>query len=194
LQRCMTEDTVKRVFQLKKSRPVSIEIRYEGGNKSLMKNWLGINVSYYHQGGGDLGERMSRAFRESFHSGMKHVVIIGTDSPDLKMALLQNAFDTLKDNDVVLGPTHDGGYYLIGFNSKGFLPDIFKNIAWGRDTVFNDTMNILKKSRRTVHLLSQWHDVDTVDDLKDFIKRNQNTAFKRSKSFIFVQKMWRMSV
>ncbi len=190
LQRSMTEDTINSVLQIKNRPSLSIEIRYDGGNSTLMQQWLGNNVVYRIQGDGDLGKRMSRAFKESFNSGFDRVIIIGTDSPDLDVNLLHNAFDALNANDIVLGPSEDGGYYLIGFKKRSFLPGIFNSINWGSSTVFSDTINMVKKTNHSIHLLPQWNDMDTLDDLKDFIQRNQDTAVKHSKTFSYLQRKW----
>lgn len=188
LQRCMTEDTLHSVLQLKRVRPVSIEIRYEGGNENLMKGWLGGDVSYRSQGEGDLGERMSGAFGEAFQSELKRVIIIGTDCPDLSIHLLQNAFDALSHSDVIIGPARDGGYYLIGFRKNDFSPEVFEGIDWGTDKVFKKTLNFLKKTGSKIHLLPKWNDVDTLDDLKDLVNRNQNTEFMSSKTIAYIFK------
>lgn len=188
LQRSMTEDTVNKVLQLRNYRQFSIEIRYEGGNKHLMENWLGPDISYHRQGRSDLGKRMSRSFKKSFQSGIKRVVIVGTDIPDLTNSVLQTSFDVLSCNDAVLGPAKDGGYYLIGFVDKGFLPEAFEEIEWGTKTVFKVTLNLLEKAGRKVYRLPQWNDIDTIDDLIDLLQRNKNKDFMSSKTITFILK------
>ncbi|MFH1625638.1 MAG: TIGR04282 family arsenosugar biosynthesis glycosyltransferase [Pseudomonadota bacterium] len=188
LQRCMTEDTIKWVLQLREYRPVSVEIRYEGGRKDLMEGWLGMNMSYRHQGRGDLGQRMSRAFEEAFQSGMKFVVILGTDCPDLPRGIVETAFRALRQSDVVLGPVIDGGYYLIGFRNDTFLPKAFEGIHWGSDTVFQETFDILEKAGCSINLLLEWWDVDTLADVKELFYRNQETHFRSSKTIASLEK------
>lgn len=188
LQRCMTEDTLERVLRLNKERSISIEIHYEGGNSKVMKRWLGKDVVCQPQESGHLGERMSRAFMKSFDVGYERVLIIGTDCPDLSIHLLQNAFDALSHSDVIIGPARDGGYYLIGFRKNDFSPEVFEGIDWGTDKVFKKTLNFLKKIGSKIHLLPKWNDVDTLDDLKDLVNRNQNTEFMSSKTIAYIFK------
>ena len=71
------------------------------------------------QPGGDLGNRMSGAFNAAFEAGAQKVVIIGSDCPEVTGELLEEAFDQLASNDVVIGPTFDGGYYLLGMSQIG---------------------------------------------------------------------------
>jgi len=142
--------------------------------------WLGTGYSYLPQRGADLGQRMKNGFVDTFHCHYRQVVIIGSDSPDLPAHFINEALSSLKTHDVVIGPSFDGGYYLIGFNYDTFLPEAFDEIDWGTDTVFTDTLKIVKNSGCTVRILSAWHDIDTYDDLRDLITRNLDTEFRHS--------------
>jgi rSAM/selenodomain-associated transferase 1 len=188
LHRCMAEDTIGWAIQLKKYHLVTVEVRYDGGSKDLMEKWLGRNVSYLHQGSGDLGERMSRAFVEAFQAGIKFVIIAGTDCPDLEMDIVLSAFGMLRQCDVVLGPAKDGGYYLIGFRSDTFLLEAFEGIHWGSETVLEQTMNILEMAGCNIHLLSEWRDVDTFADLRELFYRSHDTGFWYSKTISYLLK------
>lgn len=125
------------------------------------------------QKGNDLGERMHNAFEELFMSGYKKVIIIGSDLLDLNADIIDNAITTLDHNDVVLGPAEDGGYYLLGL--KKLYPELFKNKAWGTETVREDTFADLKN--KTVSLLKPLNDIDTFDDMKHYnqLKQFYNT-------------------
>jgi rSAM/selenodomain-associated transferase 1 len=131
-----------------------------------IKNWLGREYRYIPQNGKDLGERMRNSFVDGFAMGHKRVVLIGSDIPDLPMKYIEEAFQSLKGMDAVIGPAYDGGYYLIGFKDKTFSPQVFEGIAWGTKSVFNETMKKLKRSRRAVHTLPYQRDIDTAEDLK----------------------------
>jgi len=168
LQRNMTEHTLVQVKRLSTSRALSVEIRYEGGNESLMKNWLGPDFDYRSQGRGDLGLRMQRSFEDAFKPGTEVVVIIGTDIPDLSGAVIQKAFDVLKQKNVVLGPAKDGGYYLIGLqqdSSSQAIPYLFTGINWGTSDVLEKTIKIAKNSGLNFSLLDELEDVDRPEDL-----------------------------
>jgi len=168
LQRNMTEHTLVQVKRLSTSRELSVEIRYEGGNESLMKNWLGPDFDYRSQGRGDLGLRMQRSLEDAFRAGATEAVIIGTDIPDITDVIIQKAFDALKLKNVVLGPAKDGGYYLIGLQKKTLpqaIPDLFTGINWGKDGVLNKTIEVVKGLGLNFSLLDELEDVDRLEDL-----------------------------
>jgi rSAM/selenodomain-associated transferase 1 len=130
------------------------------------ENWLGTEYRYIPQNGKDLGERMRNGFVEAFEMGFKRVVLIGSDIPDLPLEFIEEAFTTLNESDVVIGPAFDGGYYLIGFKDRTFFSQVFEGIAWGTKSVFDETMKKLKKFRRVVYTLPYQRDIDTVEDLR----------------------------
>ncbi len=116
-----------------------------------------------HQRGNDLGERMNNAFDKGFAEGYSPVIIIGSDLPGMHAQLLSEAFTALHTHDTVLGPTVDGGYYLLGLNAP--LPALFQHKQWSTSTVFSDSASDLVMHGRTCHLLPILRDVDTVEDL-----------------------------
>jgi uncharacterized protein len=127
--------------------------------------WLGADGDYQPQKGADLGERMSNAFAVAFRQ-FTRVVLMGSDAPDLPAHLIDDAFEKLKTCDAVIGPAHDGGYYLIGFSAAGFQEAPFRGVPWGTAIVFEATIAILKQEGARFHILPQWRDVDDLDDLK----------------------------
>lgn len=112
------------------------------------------------QTGEQLGERMSNAFRESLISYNK-VVIIGTDLWTLEIQDIKNAFRALENHAAVIGPSTDGGYYLLGI--KEVIPQIFLNKQWGTSSVLPNTLKDLKSIK--YHLLPEKNDIDTFSDL-----------------------------
>jgi rSAM/selenodomain-associated transferase 2/rSAM/selenodomain-associated transferase 1 len=168
LQRQMTEHIKAKVDELCTLEPFAVEIRYEGGNDNLMAQWLGQGVTYCRQGSGDIGLRMGRALQDAFEQGCKTVLIIGSDIPDISPGIIQNAFDTLEQKDLVLGPAADGGYYLVGVNQNTFRywhPQLFENISWGTEFVLPETLGIAKKLKLNFNLLDTLRDVDRPEDL-----------------------------
>jgi rSAM/selenodomain-associated transferase 1 len=168
LQRKMTEHTLSRMMGLTASNDLTIEIRYDGGNEKLMKQWLGSEFEYVLQGDGDLGYRMQRAFDDAFKFGAAAVVIIGTDIPDLTPEDISKAFAALKQKKMVLGPAKDGGYYLIGLQKNAFLQavgDLFTGIKWGDHDVLKKTLNISKRLGLSYSLLKEMDDVDRPEDI-----------------------------
>jgi len=143
---------------------------YPPDSGTIIKNWLGNTYCYTPQNGKDLGERMKNAFVQAFSDGVEKVLLIGSDIPDMSISLINDAVKALDTNDAVIGPAQDGGYYLIGFNSASFLPDIFREIAWSTDSVFYQTMKVFGKSGLKVHVLRVLSDVDTFDDLLSLLR------------------------
>jgi rSAM/selenodomain-associated transferase 1 len=152
-----------------------------------MSAWLGSDRTYHPQEGADLGERMERAFRAIFAATVERAVLIGSDLPDLPAGILHEAMDALKQHDAVIGPAQDGGYYLIGFRKSGFLPEIFRGIIWSRPDVFDRTRQIFRRANTMVHLLPPWQDVDTIEDLRDLMRRNVCTAFAGCRTMRYLE-------
>lgn len=141
--------------------------------KGEIIHWLGKDITVRPQKGDALGERLSRAFELTFKNGAKRVVAIGTDSPLLDKKDIKSAFEVLKDKQCVLGPSLDGGYYLLGLS---FLNKwIFKGISWGTKKVFGQTMNRLIKTNTSYGLLGASFDVDTYKDLLMLKQRLQDS-------------------
>lgn len=163
LQRQMTERTLRMAGDLQQKRRVSIEVRYEGGTDRLLRDWLGDDLRLKEQGRGDLGERMARAFRESFGVGDSAVVLVGSDCPEITPDVLQAAFHALAEADLVLGPASDGGYYLVGLRRS--IPHLFVGIRWGDSEVLDKTLQIATEQHLSVRLLEELHDVDRPEDL-----------------------------
>ena len=163
LQRQMSEHTLNTVRQLQQKRSINIEVHFAGGNEQLMSAWLGEDISYITQVDGDLGDKMNFSFDRAFNKGTKKVVTIGIDCPDIDANILNNAFDSLQQNDLVLGVAEDGGYYLIGLNKT--IPKLFENIDWGTDRVLNQTKAIANKLDLKTKYLATLSDVDRPEDL-----------------------------
>jgi len=163
LHRRMGEHTMAWARFLQTHSPVSVEVRYAGGDENLLRQWLGPDFLYHDQGRGDLGERMARAIADAFQSGGERVVLVGTDCPGLTGVLVQRALELLKSNDLVLGPASDGGYYLIGV--RRIVPQLFSEILWGTSEVLEKTLRIADKMQLRVFLLEPLDDVDRPEDL-----------------------------
>ena len=163
LHRKLTERTISTAQKLFFYHPLSIVVNFAGVNKYLMKNWLGYTFIYQPQPDGDLGERMTIAFQKSFQCGYEKVIIIGTDCPTLKHNILREAFEALNQNELVLGPAEDGGYYLIGL--RHFIPQLFQNITWGTSSVLEQTNAIALSRDLSIAYLPILADIDRPEDL-----------------------------
>ncbi|MEX0904128.1 MAG: TIGR04282 family arsenosugar biosynthesis glycosyltransferase [Balneolaceae bacterium] len=125
--------------------------------------WNPKQFEKHLQKGKDLGERMKNAFEHVFNEGYKHVVIIGSDCPELTPDILEEAFETLKVCDIVIGPSEDGGYYLLGMNQ--FISGFFTDINWSTNTVFDETIQTAAELDLHYRTLPVLNDIDNADDL-----------------------------
>jgi rSAM/selenodomain-associated transferase 1 len=148
--------------------------------------WLGNRYEYLPQQGGDLGERMSKAFRKSLAAGHRQILLVGSDIPDLPAQIIHGGFASLKKHGTVIGPAHDGGYYLIDFRSDCFLPDIFADIRWGTSEVFEKTMTLFRLVNQDLSILPAWRDIDTLEDLRDMQSRHPRGDFINSETLRYL--------
>ncbi len=111
----------------------------------------------------DLGSRMKTAFEQLFEKGHNRICIIGSDCYELDTVIIEQAFEKLSHHDVVVGPAHDGGYYLLGM--KDGLKDVFQNIEWSTEKVLQQTIVQLTEKNNSFSLLPMLHDVDTVNEI-----------------------------
>lgn len=126
--------------------------------------WTFPGYTKRQQFGEELGARMSNAFKELFEQGFKRVMIIGSDCYKLQTHVLEQAIDALNDNDVVVGPTFDGGYYLLGSNQ--YIPELFTEKDWSTDQVATQTISTISQLKMNHSLLEKLHDVDEAADLE----------------------------
>ena len=162
LHRYLTEIIYSRARKFAEENDVDLEIRFEGSNIQRMKRWLGQSAKISEQGSGDLGIRMNNSFSNAFRDGFQRVVLIGTDIPHLTEEVLEKAFNALDDMDVVLGPSTDGGYWLIGLKRR---VDLFRDIEWGKDKVLKQTLDLVKGYGLNASLLEPLSDIDDYQDL-----------------------------
>ncbi|MHC4402701.1 MAG: TIGR04283 family arsenosugar biosynthesis glycosyltransferase [Planctomycetota bacterium] len=184
LQRDMTRHVLAQAKQLTGLRPVSVEVRFEGGDANLMRRCFGGEFPFRRQSQGDLGRRLSCAFEAAFEAGIRRVVIIGADCPAVTPRLLQAAFDRLDGNDLVLGPATDGGYYLIGLSRPS--PGLFTRIAWGTGAVLEETLRAARQMNLATSRIVELSDVDRPEDLSVWHSVNSGLASGASQERISV--------
>jgi len=137
-------------------------VYYSDDSRSLDRLSAGA-VDTKTQVGKDLGERMFNAFTDCFALGYQRIVLIGTDCPTLTNTHIQQAFNSLNDTSVVLGPAEDGGYYLIGL--KMAVAELFEGVNWSSPTVLRETIERCTQQHFTFSLLPTLRDLDTFADL-----------------------------
>ena len=145
-----------------------------------IKNWIGNDFTYYWQSGTNLGERMFNAFQKVFDDSYDNVVIIGSDAPEINSDLIIKSFNKLNNYEAVIGPSDDGGYYLLGLKKAEIK--LFENIKWSTDSVFNSTIAIFEKQNLKYYLMKELTDIDTKSDLYNWmnsIDKKENNVFKQ---------------
>jgi len=135
---------------------------------SSVRDWLGPTWRLSPQQGATLGERLAHATRAAFANGATRVVVIGTDSPWLTPEEIEQAFAALEHADVVLGPSEDGGYYLIGLSQP--QPALFEGIAWSTASVYQHTLERANALGLRVYTARLGYDVDRLEDLQRFLR------------------------
>lgn len=136
---------------------------------SLNDYWADNVYSKMNQEGDDLGSRMHHAFDTLFKLDYQKVLIIGTDCFELSSANIQKAFTSLDEYRVTIGPSVDGGYYLLGMSV--FFPFLFQEKAWSTNTVFSNTTSQLLSHQISYFTLPIFSDIDTEDDWNNHLNQ-----------------------
>ena len=164
--------SVSNYLMKKKIADISIAITGIGFNSS--QRWcksLGIN-NFYFQGDGCLGEKMKRQIFKSLRNSRKHnkknIIFIGTDLPNLCHMDILETIKKLENKDVIIGPSNDGGYWLIGFSKRfisnnNYIP--FINIKWSSNNVLKATIDNLNQEKIKIDYLNTKIDIDTLKDI-----------------------------
>ena len=134
---------------------------------------------------GDLGTRMKSAFEVQFEEGYEKVILIGSDTPHISKEIFDLTMTKLSTNEIVIGPSLDGGYYLIAFNHTTFNKEVFEEISWSTSSVLEQTLQ--KLHTKEVYLTMNLNDIDTFEDLKQFFNEYSQNDFKNSKTVSFLK-------
>jgi len=176
IQSVMTKHTVAVARSLQKINLIDISLAISGLGKKNCKRWskeLGIK-KFNLQGKGCLGEKMKRQIinNKKFcaRHKIKNIIFIGTDLPDLCHQDLLNALKEFQQSDLILGPSNDGGYWLIGLSEKIisthlYLP--FINIKWGTTNVLQNTIDNFASTKLKYKFLDKKIDIDTIIDIEN---------------------------
>ncbi len=144
---------------------------------SIPDDLIPEGVTLHQQQGPVLGARMKIAFVESFGDGYQRLVIIGTDHPTLPTAFIEQAFEALRRPlSICIGPSDDGGYYLLGMND--FYPEVFHDMRYSHADVFEQTLERAGRTGAHLTVLPPWYDVDTPDTLRRLVIELKDPAFE----------------
>ena len=176
IQSVITKHTISVAKSLQKTKLIDISIAISGLGGKNCRRWskqLGIK-RFNLQGKGCLGEKMKRQIiiNKKFctQNKIKNIIFIGTDLPDLCHQDLLNTQRKLQHNDLILGPSNDGGYWLIGLSEKImsshlYLP--FINIKWGTENVLQKTIDNFASIKLKYEFLDKKIDIDTIFDIEN---------------------------
>ena len=137
-------------------------------SEARIKSLLPGAKAYIPQEGTNLGEKMEAAFRILFQRGYERILLTGTDIPELSPGIVKDAFSALSDHQVVLNPTADGGYYLVGMQKPW---EIFSVKDYGTGSVFSDTCRNIEEKGLSLSVGESLMDLDTPEDLRAIGKR-----------------------
>ncbi len=174
VQRKMTEHTIKVAKSIENKGLIDVSLAISGLGYRKSKRWsreLGIK-NFNLQGKGCLGEKMRRQILLSKKFGLpktRNIIFIGTDLPDLCHMDLLNTLTKLKKNDLILGPSNDGGYWLIAFSKRLLSTDLyfpFINIKWSSEDVLQKTMENSISMDLSHDFLHKKIDIDTIIDIE----------------------------
>lgn len=170
LQRELTEHCMARIAPALRDMNLSLSIFFSGGSSERMRRWF-PGIPAVRQQGPTLGHRMTAALTHARAMGGQRILLIGADCPDLNQNTLYSALNMLEKNDLSLGPTFDGGYYLFGAGpscSTAKLNSLFTDIAWGTAEVLQQTLSRAEAVGCSYDLLPTLHDIDRPEDLAHF--------------------------
>ena len=123
---------------------------------------------------GDLGQRMQAFAAHRLEEGFGRVVLLGSDSPHVPMHYIEQAFEELNSHQIVLGPSEDGGYWLIGFSEH--VPAVFEDVQWSSPEVWKTTLRALESQKLSCAEVPAWYDIDEEVDLQRMIAELHGNA------------------
>jgi len=141
----------------------AVRVVHPAADGPMLRATLPTQVTCEPQHGEGLGAALRGAFEQCFAHGFDRVVLIDSDSPTLPLRILREACARLEEQHVTIGPTADGGYYLLGLRQT--CPGLFEGIAWSTASVYQQTCRRARELALSVSALEEWYDVDVPADL-----------------------------
>lgn len=159
------------LFQEAEKLPPEIKryIYFDGiENEYEVQSWAGAGFDYVVQAVGSLGHRLENAFSAQFTRGVKKVLIVASDVPDISSSIIIDAFMSLDNHEIVIGPCYDGGYYMLGM--KKLYKNVFDDIPWSTSQVYLLTLTNINKLAISICQMPYLYDIDTEEDLYQWSK------------------------
>ena len=160
LYRCLLEDTLALATSLPS---VEVAVMCPESDQDELTALLGSTVQVVAQKGEGLAAGLASVFRHFTTFGRQHVIAFNSDSPHLPPSVLERAFEILAANDVVVGPTHDGGYYLVG--AKAAHPALFESDGMGTGSALDRLLTRTKALELSTGFTEPFYDIDVANDL-----------------------------
>jgi uncharacterized protein len=160
LSRCFLEDTITLAKSLD---GVEVAIMCPTSDAGELELLAGNTVQIVAQKGEGLAAGLTSVFAHFAANGRHHVIAFNSDSPHLPASVLENAFQALTVHDMIIGPTHDGGYYLVGARSAH--PTLFENDGLGTTSALDRLLARAKALELSTGLTEPFYDIDVAGDL-----------------------------
>lgn len=188
LYRCLLEDTVALATSL---RSVEVAVMCPESDKEELVHLLGDTVQVVAQKGEGLAAGLISVFRHFTAAGGRHVIAFNSDSPHLAPSVLDAAFEVLSTHDVVVGPTHDGGYYLVG--AKVPHPSLFEGDGMGTRSALDRLLTRTKVLHLSTGFTEPFYDIDVANDLVQLARELQLDPRKAPRTATWL-KEWQHAV
>src|ERR1700694_1471957 len=159
---CLLEDTLALARSLKLT-DVEVAIMCPGSDVNELAQLAGNEASIVAQNGEGLAAGLTSVFAHFAEDHQRRVIAFNSDSPHLPRSVLEDAFETLAAEDVVVGPTHDGGYYLVG--AKASHPTLFAGAGMGTSSALERLLSRARNLELSVGFAAPFYDIDVADDL-----------------------------
>jgi uncharacterized protein len=185
---CLLEDTVALAKSLT---TVEAAVMCPESDREELMQLLGSSVDVVAQKGEGLAAGLVSVFRYFTAAGRQHVVAFNSDSPHLAPSVLTSAFEMLATHDVVVGPTHDGGYYLVG--AKAVYPSLFEGDGMGTRSALDRLVTRTKALELSTGFTEPFYDIDVADDLLRLAEELQLDPAKAPKTAAWYGE-WRQAV
>jgi uncharacterized protein len=157
---CLLEDTLALAKSLTN---VAVAVMCPEPDHEELAHRLGRTVEVVAQRGEGLAAGLTSVFRHFTPDGRRHVIAFNSDSPHLAPSVLDSAFEILVTHDVVVGPTHDGGYYLVG--AKAAYPSLFEGDGMGTESALDRLLTRSKILELSTGFTEPFYDIDVANDL-----------------------------